>query len=338
MRIAASWRATLDGRRLRAPLADEPVEVGRRRREPRSSAVRAQPGASSRRGRAGTRRACSPTGHARSPSTTGTPRPRSGASPRRVAEADGLIVRRSAARSRRSTSSRPMIVFASWISPRPTISHRLGERQVDDLGVLLLRAVRLALDRVEVGREVQVQHRVGHPRRRVEVASGGSSEPARSPTSSTSSRAAVDLGRLVRRRRASRPGSRARARRTAAGTGGRARPTGCPRRRTAAGRRRPRRASGRCRARTSSPSGDSNARDDDVPDVALVDEPVVEVAEARHRRQATVELGARAIGRRCRRRSRPGVALVRPRRVPRAARAPRRRARGTAGAGGRGGS
>ena len=164
---------------------------------------------------------------ARWPSTTGTPRPRAAAS-----SVDAGITRAGVEgcrrARRRSTSSSPITVLASWISPRTTISTASASGMPQHLHVRLLRTVQVAV-RPASGRSPGTgagPSRSCRPTGRSAVRY--SSRPADSPTSSISSRAAVTS--VARpRRRACRPGSPARSGRAGRGTGGRTPPSACRR-------------------------------------------------------------------------------------------------------------
>ena len=152
---------------------------------------------------------------------------------------------------------------------------------------------RSLLDRRQVGGEEQVQHRVGHPGRRVEVASGAragrraarpprSARGPRSPPCGSSATSRIPAGisstQLVV---------------AAAGTGEPARPTALPSASNSSGTAPRRPASGRCRARTARRRAPRTCRRRRAR-VALVDEPVAEVAEAGHgdgRRHVTDDVG-----------------------------------------------
>ena len=180
-----------------------------------------QPGAVQRAGRAGRRRACWPSGPARPPATSGTPRPRAAAARRAAsARADDRLSGRGARRA----SSRPMIVLASMMRAVGDHRRHVVERRRARSSCAPPR--RPAVEPAPSSRSVRQEHvrvLVAEARRVVEL---GQLLEAAGPQADLLDQLALGgrLGRLARRRRACRPGSRAARGRARPGTGAPARP------------------------------------------------------------------------------------------------------------------
>ena len=70
--------------------------------------------------------------------------------------------------SRRSVSNSATTVLASAISPSTTCD-RVGQREVQQLHVVLLRTLPVEVDRRAVGGQEDRRDRIGHPRRRIDL-------------------------------------------------------------------------------------------------------------------------------------------------------------------------
>ena len=148
-------------RAARSALADEAVQLGAVTTVVDRRAVPGEPRRCSRRGRAGTRPACSPTGRARWPATTGTPRPPAAAS----TTAPPASPSAQATLDEQQPDDRLGVVDLAASTMSTASASGMWRTSI----VLLLRAVQLARRRRQVGGQVEVQHRVGHPGRRVEL-------------------------------------------------------------------------------------------------------------------------------------------------------------------------